>query len=249
MLTSKFNEFTFSDSSITRTNNFRYDTPQKFYYLNNFQKGNTNYLNLSVSLPNGKQLTSEINIPNYSLYIYKNSLVLPIESDSLGMTIRWSLNNSTEIVYFLPRMLIYYYNKNDNTQILHVKEIPIDYIKQDTSDVLVYPKIRYDNYVVYPKNIVDKVLLNINEGEERSNIIISHGIFQLNVLEENLARYYSSVNTYNNSYSIKVYEPIITNIKGGFGVFGAYFKKEVPINLDEQFFTDLGYGFIEQDIK
>lgn len=249
MLNSKQNEFTFSDSSITRTNNIRYNSPQKFYYLNNFQKEKSNHFNLSVLLPNGKQLTSEINIPNYSLYIYEDSLNLPIDLNSPGITIKWNLNNAGEGFYFLPRVLIFYYNKNETPQILHIKEIPVDYIQQNNQNIPVYPNVTYLDYIFYPQKIVNKALLNIAEDGERSNIIISHGIFELNVLEENLAMYYSSIKTYNNSYSIKVYEPVITNIKGGYGVFGAYFRKEIPVTFYKKFFTDLGYEFAEKDIK
>jgi hypothetical protein len=244
-LTSKSNEFSFLDTSITRTNNFRYDSPQKFYYLNNFQKGNANYLNLAVLLPNGKKLTSGMNIPNYSLYIYKNTFTIPFDSDSTGITIKWNLNNASEGFSFLPRILIYYYNKNDILQILHVLEIPIGYVVQNNLEVPISPKIINENYIRYSKDIVNKAIIKIAEGEERGNLIISHAIFEINVLEENLVRYYSSLNTYKNSYSIKVYEPIITNIEGGYGVFGAFFRKEIPITLDKEFFTFLGFGFVE----
>ena len=99
------------------------------------------------------------------------------------------------------------------------------------------------NYQVLSQKSIDIFFQKISEGDDaKNNYTILGGEVELFILEENLARYFASTETFKNSYSVKVYESIISNISGGKGVFGAYVKRTLPIRISPSYIRSFGYS-------
>ena len=137
---------------------------------------------------------------------------------------------------------IIYSVSNNGLEVEKKFEIPIDYLSKGDSLIPVYPTVSNKKSQVFNQEYIDRAFSNISAHEEdKYKFKILKGIFEVYVMEENLARYISSSNTFENSFSVKVYEPIVSNINGGLGVFGGYKKLTLPVDIFDGYIHSFGY--------
>ena len=218
--------------------------PQNYYYTNEFQQAAGNDLTLTAVLPDNSELSSTITLPQFSLFFFEFSeLVIPLEQFSNDYKLRWNIKNTSENVAFLTVLYIDYTKLEGNTEIANRIEIPLEYIAEGEELVPIYPTVTNNTYQVLSQKAIDIALQNISVGDTaKSNYTILGGGVELFIMEENLAKYFASTETFKNSFSVKVYETIISNINGGKGVFGAYVKRTLPIRFSNPYLISLGYS-------
>lgn len=220
--------------------------PQKFYYTDNFLPNKGVNLSLRVELPNGNILSSEISPPSFTLLFFEQEKIkIPLQSDNFtnnSSKISWIIKTKNENIAFRTYFFIdYYYYENDN-KIEKRVEIPIAYIKQDNNSYPIYPDISQQPYVRYYQNDVETTLFEISKGDTTGFYTISGGAFELYIMEENIAKYLSTTEAFQNQFSIKVYEPEVGNIEGGLGLFGAYIKRTLPVEINPTYLKSLGFS-------
>ena len=119
----------------------------------------------------------------------------------------------------------------------------MEYRMDGNERIPIYPSVTENNFQSYSHSAVDFALRHISEGDtNKSNYKIIGGALHIYILEENLATYFASSETFKNTYTVKVFETIVSNIEGGKGVFGAYIRKTLPVKISNSYIRSLGYS-------
>lgn len=226
------------------------ELPKKYYQTSEFLPAAGNLVKLEALLPNNKILTSEIVLPQFSLFFFEiPELFIPLEQFSNNYRLRWNIKNPSENVAFLIVMYLEYSILEGNEEKKYRIELPMEYVSQENELVPIYSSVTNNSFQELSQNTIDIALQNISEGDiDKSKYKIISGEIELFILEENLARYFASTETFRNTYSVKVYESIVSNINGGKGIFGAYVKRKLPIRFTKSYINSFGYNLelIEQ---
>lgn len=218
------------------------EKPKNYYYTEKFTPKSGEIV-LSAILPNGKELKSNINIPSFGLtYSSPRKILIPTNDQLDKISINWSLINAEEEYFYLPILSIYYSIQKNNTLVKKKFEIPIEYLDEESLNKPLFPPISRNSFLVFIQDDIDRAFSEISNGlEDKSEIKILGGIFEIYVMERNLASYKASIVTFTNTLSVKVYEPIVSNINGGLGLFGAYKKLTVPVEVSDYYIRSFGY--------
>jgi hypothetical protein len=121
-------------------------------------------------------------------------------------------------------------------------EIPLAFIDPKVPDVkyVTYPQLTSrtaDRMVVSFKNSVYKaVLQSVASGRYKSNkLIFNRVVFRFLQTDKNLFNYYNTTHAFRDVQSIRLDEPLFSNVSGGFGVVGAYTLDSLVHILPEDF--------------
>jgi hypothetical protein len=83
--------------------------------------------------------------------------------------------------------------------------------------------------VVYPHRMYLALIKNIEN--QYGGFSLKNAVFILTQVESNLYNYYNLANGFRDAYSIREDQPDFSNIKGGFGVFGAMVEDSLVVDL------------------
>lgn len=243
-ITGRDKEYVLRDTSIERADKSRYTTDEYFYYTDEFKPKIGEEIELRAVLPNGKVLTSKTKLPGFSLFSWTNSdEALPINKIYSQVLFTWKLNNASDNLVFLPRFLIHYYEKINGVNVKKEKEIPLELVKLGSSLKELFPSASGKDYVLYDTTIVYDTFKELKGSGNPSDITIINGEVELTVMDKNLGSYYSSIQTLNDGYTIKIYETNYSNIEGGIGILGSYFTFKRNIEILHDFIGRFGYNF------
>jgi hypothetical protein len=65
--------------------------------------------------------------------------------------------------------------------------------------------------------------------------------FELLSFDEHLSNYYSSTHGYLDEFSIRLDETVYSNIEGGMGIFGSYYKSERLFPIYASYIASYGF--------
>ena len=232
-------EITLRDTNVVRSNTDNYSTPQYFYYINNFKPNLGDEIEIEAKLKNGKILKSKTTIPSYSLFFVGGEILYPKEEQLTGNNeIVWKLNNPKDDYIFAHRLFINYY---DNNAQLNRVQVPLRYDRNsDGNEIAFYPRVSNETKAIYDTSVVNRILNEIEPDTlSRNSITILNGEVEVNVMDENFGSYVNTIETFNDGFSIQVYENNFSNIEGGFGIFGSYITKKPKIYIMQRiYFTN-----------
>jgi hypothetical protein len=228
--------FQLRDSSIVRSDTSRYKTPYRFYYTNAFKPAFNDSVEIIAIPAPGVLLSSKTKVP-YNVY-FGNSPSF-IRGDELVIDIAWTARELGD--FFLPRMKIIYRKTDDSPGIIRSFEVPVDYALSNGLEIPKYPGISAAPGIEFLRSNIDKAMLRISEGDDKSKYKFKRIDFELLIFDQFLAGYISTTNGFLDNLSIRLDEPNYTNISGGLGIFGAYEYNLFQIALSEQYLNDLGY--------
>jgi len=231
----------FKDSSTTKNN-----VETDFYYVNGFKPKLGSEIEIKAELTDGRSLSSSLAIPKFSLFVFEKSFVtIPSSQDPSRLYVGWTLRNSSDNLSFLTRLTINYSVNKNGIETKHDYPIPIEYVISNNNKLPVYPQAARTSFQVYPQSIISTAFSEISVGDtNKSSYTILNANFEVFIMEENLTNYSASIESFNNSYSVKVYEPQISNINGGLGVFGAYVKRSMDVFVEPEFIESFGYNYL-----
>lgn len=245
-ITGRDGEYLLRDSSVERTDKSHYDSPQHFYYTNDFKPKIGEEVKIKAVLPNGKVLESETQLPHYSLFSWTDSdEELPISKLYDKVLFRWKLNNAPDDLVYLPRFLIHYFQNENGTSVRKTKEFPLNFAKIGGIDKEQFPNATGNTSVLYDTTIVYNTLKNLKGNGSASDITLIRAEIELTIMDKNFGSYYSSIQTLNDGFTIKIYEANYSNINGGIGVWGSYFTVTKDIDILEEFARRLGYSLYQ----
>ncbi len=215
------------------------------YYAKNFKPKLGENVKIKAELNDGRIITSSIVIPGLTkFYIDQIDLIIPPIVNPEYMDVSWTLRNQNENLSFLPCLTIHYKVTKNNSEEELTYEIPSEYITSENKKIPIYPLAGRVQYITYWQKTINTAFLEISKGDpDKSNYTIQYIDLEVYIMEDNLAGYSASIESFNRGYTVKIYEPLLSNIQGGVGVFGAYIKRGKRIPFDEDYITSFGYKF------
>jgi hypothetical protein len=108
----------------------------------------------------------------------------------------------------------------------------------------VYPTYTFGTSCTFDFAAIDSAMAQISAGDSQKKNYGAHSMM-FDVLEYDapLSKYYSSVNGSLDQFSIRIDQPVYSNIGGGIGIFGSYFDNKFTIDMDYAFVTVFGYRY------
>ena len=222
----------------------RYNNPYIIYSGGNIPvKYQT--LQLNITLPNGKKLSSETELPRgifleYS-YNFPHGITSKIDQWKYGNS--WDITWTTEEnqIYY-SELKLYYYIENGSTKTYKSVEVPLQFVKNGNITEAVYPKFNNPGKLEYKYDALTTVLQNISKDvTDKNSIVIQNLKINITELDKELSAYYSSLNGFMDNYSVRLDEQVYSNINGGMGIFGSYRTTSVTHLVDKTFATSFGY--------
>jgi len=217
--------------------------PGSYYYSNNFKPIIGDELIINAQLPSGEELNSSVSVPSFNLLFFNlSSFVIPSSETTGNLSLTWTIKGPLGRYAYLPVLTIKYSVNKMGTEEVKNIEIPIAHAESDNKFVPIYPSVTKNSFQVFSQSAIDRAFLEIAGADtNKSDYRIISGNFELYIMEENLATYFASTQTFKNTFSIKVYEPIFSNVEGGLGVFGAYIKRGLPVQISSSYVSSFGY--------
>lgn len=227
------------DSSINRQDTSRYSSKVNFYYCNNLKPGPNSDIEIQALLPNGLLLSSVIRTPDVEYDFFDPASVTVLDPNLISQVyVGWKdLGN----VYYAPKISIIYYQKGDTTQ----KEIavPLNYVNQNGSQVPNYPQPTKINFFNIDISTINQVMSSIaGSDKNKSDFTVSKMMVDLIVYDSNLSTYFSSLQQSIDGFTVQLDASDYSNITGGFGIFGSYYKVSYRIDITRAYINSFGYN-------
>ena len=239
--------FVFKDSSMTRTDTSRYNSPFRFYYNKDFRVTNDKTVELEVLLPNGKRLRSSSVTPKSINFNDQSEVLIPPVASNIIQFLWYPLDDQ---IYFSPKLTIRY-KQNVNGEIIEkFKVVPIRYEEINGESIPVFPSPSSAPVITYTLDAVTKALQEISEGDpNKQNYSILQKIsFNVTAFDAPVSKYISSTGGSFDDLTVSVDVSDYTNIDGGFGLFGSYFKKNyTKLRFLQSYIESFGYNFIVEN--
>jgi len=234
----------FKDTMMERTNQSRFNTDIKYYYINGFVPNEGDSLEIEALLPNGRRLRSHTKIPYGVKRNEPNSDMIITRSSKGYVKTSWFIKDQNQI--YLPKLLIDYLEDENGVKIRKEKIIPWKKLKIDDAIKYLYPSPSADYFVEYEVNIINEAMENLSENEsEKDKFTIISAVLELSIFDKNLTTYYFTVGLDDNSFAVGLDEGDYSNIENGFGIFGSYFTQKFKIELSKPYVNSFGYIFYE----
>jgi hypothetical protein len=202
-----------------------------FYYLDNYILTKNTEIKINALLPDGTVLTSE----TISAYYYSVSLaegvgpmIIPDESSGDTYFYQWEIFGNVRPLIFGPSFYISYFISGYE-ETIYYKKVTGKYLQQ------------INGYEV-PFAFIDKTMQDISIGiDDKAKINIIGACFEVKVYDTALGIYANSIQTFEDEFSVRISEPNISNINGGFGIFGTYISENFDIEITSNYISSFGY--------
>ncbi len=232
--------YTFKDTVSTEIGG-KYGSPAPVYKLSQMKARSNDTLTLLATMPDGTTLTSKCVVPRDLDFRLSKQYISTITSNPLekALTIQWSASPD---YIFVPRLTLYYATDKNGVVKGYKREIPLKYVDVAGTQKPLYPGVTRDKILVYEYSAINKVLLDISEGDnDKYSYVIQDAILEVLVMDKNLGNYYGSTEGFLDDYSVRLDEVVFSNIQGGLGVFGAYLISSRKMNVEDNFVQSFGY--------
>jgi hypothetical protein len=230
------------DTTIARQDTSRYTDSVHYYYVNNLKPEGNQYIDIEVLLPNGILLKSSTQLPDVEpgSFFDKSSdiSVPPLDTNQNDITVRWKLFDNT---IYSPKINIIYYVKGSPVE--HKWEVPLYYTTENGQDTAIYPQPTKTNWVSVSMETIEKVLNQIPQGGNRHNFSITNLNVEVVVYDVNLSTYYLSLQNGLDAFTVRLDPPDYSDIQGGYGIFGSYYRIDYNIPFSYNYLRSLGFEF------
>ena len=238
-------EYYLIDTTNNSEVNARYNTPAKYYFINNFPIEYDKTLELSVKLSNGEELTSSTVVPNEIIFDDINTLrFYPgplIGRDTVSYKVKLADDIAQpDLAKAYKTNLVYYYREDDGTYTKHVRPIQVNNI----GDMVEYS---FSNYALFNRKILENALAKISEGDpQKGRYLIAPLQVEVFTFDENLTKYYLADLYFNIGLTLQNNPSDLSNISNGYGYFAIYTYGVRNIGFDPQFILN-NYGYLAPD--
>lgn len=228
------------DTTIDGSDQIRYNSPFKYYFVKDYRPIFNSFLNVEVLLPNGKRVRAETKIPDSVSIASTSDRVIPPVNKS-AISVNWTTTDQN--VWFTTKLTLTYYEIINGNRIRHQKIIPLDFVTVDGVEYPIYPRPSNQSGMSLKKSILDKIMNSISEsGLAKSDYWIRNRVkLEIVVLDQNLASYYQSNNDVLDGFSVRLNQSDYSNVENGLGLFGSFVKQELELRLYPDYIESFGY--------
>jgi hypothetical protein len=217
-----------------------------FYFTDSLKPDPNKLMEISAILEDGKTLTGSTITPksgNLSFQYEDITSDTYIEQKNEGLFFIWHISGTdTTGILYLPKLEINYYKMENGTNVYHQKEVPVSYFRNGDQFLPNYPIVTSDMTLTYEMDAINRAMNEISEGDpDKSAYTIIDANFELLLLDNNLAPYYLTIQTFLDGFTVILDQQDYSNIDGGFGVFGSFFKRVLHLSLSRNYVLGFGY--------
>lgn len=226
------------DTTIMRQDTSRYKDPVHCYYVNNLKPQENQFVDIEALLPSGILLKSSTKLPAVDPYYFfdqNNDKSIP-PPDKDFVTVKWAALDNT---IYSPKIYIIYYVKGSSQE--KKWQVPLSYTTENGKDTAIYAKQTKINFVNISMTTIEKILNEIPQGGNKKDYTIAALNVELVVYDVNLSTYYLSLQTGLNEYTVRLDSPDYSDVQGGYGIFGSYFRTNYRIRFTYDYLRSLGF--------
>ncbi|MCX6132788.1 MAG: DUF4249 family protein [Ignavibacteriales bacterium] len=232
------------DTTFARPDTSRYIFPIRAYYARPLEINYGSSYRLSIRAPELGQALSTIRVPDKPFLMMIPSSIAVLQSPG-------SHEAKDEVIFtvdlgsgargWIGRFYIYYSVLKNGQWIEERTIIPLSSIFPKVFTSVVYAEMSAAGYknrsaAVYRNDQYQKALLEIAYRKYPNfKITFTRAMFELVQVEENLYNYYEVAHANGDPLSVRLDEPLYTNVVGGVGVFGAYTLDSLVQELPDNF--------------
>ena len=230
--------YSFSDSTVVRTDSSRYKGPREIYVVRGLKFKANDSVKIVATLNNGVVLSSAIKIPPTFSFTTSHYDIDPEEIAKQGNL--WSISwvSQDKAIFFAPQFNLTYKKYSGSTYKVYNEKIPLTYYLNNNNKYTpeYLPSVSTSTGFSYDMASFDSVLTNISMNDpDKDNYDVLYCSFSMLALNETLAAYYSTSNGYLDNVTIRLDEGDYTNINGGLGIFGAYILSATNVMLETDY--------------
>ncbi len=220
------------------------------YYVKNLIMKPGKIISIEAAVSGGKTLKSTIPVQEISFGTFSTNFPLTLKT---GYQIRdpytWSWNgdpeSSTDILN-QPQLEIYYKKYEGGKFVDKIILVPLVYYYTGSANNLipVYVKFSFENDCITTLETINKTMQDISGNDpDKGNYIINKVLFSVVSFDPNLTKFYSAYNTYTENFTVKLRQTDYSNIEGGIGIFGIYYKFSQNLVVDSLYIESYGYQY------
>lgn len=212
-------------------------------------------ISIEAALPDGQILksTSHIPVTYFVLSSFPQSFYSSL--NQRGSYIKYPFyswlfkNNNIEIknILSLPQLEIDYEEHEGGAYLNKKTLVPLTYGSiTDTSGTIPSLDLNFsfNYYTSTTLETINKTMQEISGSDAyKSNYIITRVIFSVTSMDPDLSRYYSAYEVWLNSFTVKLRPTDYSNIQGGKGIFGIYYKYSNSLGVDKVYINSFGYQY------
>lgn len=238
------NTYTLRDTTFARSDTSRYKFALKAYVVKPLAINYGASYRVTVrSLHLGDALTSVV-VPKKPLLSMIATSVAILQSPGSFQDddeIAFTLDLGAGTKGWIGRFFICYNVFENGKWIEDRTPVPVSYIFPKIFTTIVYGELTrpgYNNHSasVYRNDVFRKTCVKIlYEKYPGSKVKFTRAFFELVQVEESLYNYYMIAHASNDIYSVRLDEPLYTNLSGGVGVVGAYTLDSLVQSFPENF--------------
>jgi hypothetical protein len=242
--------YTLVDTIFGRVDTSRFKFPLHAYVLNSFtpQSGKTYQIKVqSAQLGAGSATVVVPGKPSLAEDAGSSPIIDQPTIYSSDADIIFSVFASTTTRGYIGRLFIDYDVLKGNEWVGERAEVPISFLAKDIKDLHLanYPKLMprsFTNRVAATFNnaAYQAVVNSLTYGRYKSNkLIFKWTVYQFLQVEQNLYNYYQITHAYRDAQSMRLDEPLYSNIDGGVGMVGAYSLDSLVHVLPKNFYGNI----------
>jgi len=236
----------FRDTVIARVDTSRY-TDSLHVYVASFWPSYSTVYQLTVQAPGGLTASAFLHMPAKAYLSYTGTSVLRTPADFEKGIVSVYTTLSDLAGGYVVRMLIQYTISDGLTTFQELREVPIEFRTEVAPDGTVslnlnkpvFPTLRRVQSVAITTQFGSfqyvNTLLDVQKQYLGKSITFERAIFLVMQADQNFFKYYSVTNGFQDSVSIRLDQPLYSNISGGTGLFGGYMVDTLSFQYDPSF--------------
>lgn len=227
----------------------RYGPRQRYYYIVMPAPKQFSDVSVVAKLPSGRMLTAQTTVPG-SRYI-TSSLEFPkgltshinLQPGIRNWTIDWEDYEESWGHLFFPSLRIVYVIEGD-VGVERSVLVPSRYVSGPNGYVPAYPSYSTHKFCLFDLSAIDSTMAQISAGDpDKSKYLVHAAMFEVMEYDTPLSKYFSSVSGSLDQFSIRVDQMVYSNVGGGIGVVGSYFKSWRQFDFNVSYVKSFGYQY------
>ena len=229
----------------------RYGSKQLYYRVNMPLPAPTDPISISARLADGTILSAQTVAPPVRVvtasFDFPHGITTKMNfppGTPPSLTLSWEGDAAIEPHLFFPQLLISYSKVEDSVEVLGTMAVPLRYVAGPNGPTAFFPSYTMENSLTIDFAAIDSAMASISAGDpQKSRYGVHTALFNLLEYDTPLSKYYSSVHGSLDQFSIRVDQPVYSNVGGGIGIFGTYFINRTQFDFDYAYVRSFGYGY------
>lgn len=228
------------DTIVERPVGSRYGTPLYYYFVDTLKPKFNRNMEIEVVLSNGRKLKAKTKTPEEISFNRNSQNLVDLEGREL-IDVSWVAQEGD--IFYLPNYTFTYFKEENGIKEKYSVKVPLEYAQRGEEYLPVFPKASPHPGIIYKRNVITRALNKISEGDSdkaKYSILIKNNL-DLLIMDQNLSSYFLATEDALDAFTVRLDEADFTNIEGGLGIFGSYFKINYWIYFSTEYIESFGY--------